>query len=464
MRQIFHHILAASCIFLLAACQKNNPEYPGLKKVSYKVTDEQIANPERGLYSGIGINNTSEGPLNVSQLAANRSQKRTLFMLEFWLKDFFETDISEEYLQMIRSSLSVYRQGGAKCILRFGYSNYIEDLSNPYASEPFDTSEEQVLRHIAQLKPILQEYADVIYVLQAGFIGCWGEWFYTTCFPKSPSTPEEYLPRKHVVEALLDALPDNRQIELRTPKYKMDMYGYTLADTLTLAEAHQPTLKARLAGHNDCYLANGTDQGTFLGSEDRAYWRAESRYIIMGGETCGMSNNCICDNALKDMAAQHFSYLNISYERSVINYWYNHGCFDEIQRRLGYRLSLKEGWYTPKPTAGGELRAVLKIHNEGFASVMNPRDAEFVLTAQNGTVVKTFTLDSDPRYWMPGTTTVIDQTLTLPDGLSGEYTLSLNLPDPAEKLRANPLFSIQLANKDIWDEATGYNKLYTFSL
>ena len=50
------------------------------------------------------------------------------------------------------------------------------------------------------------------------------------------------------------------------------------------------------------------------------------------------------------------------------------------------------------------------------------------------------------------------------NGLSGEYTLSLNLPDPAEKLRNNPMFSIRLANKNVWDESTGYNKLYTITL
>jgi hypothetical protein len=43
-------------------------------------------------------------------------------------------------------------------------------------------------------------------------------------------------------------------------------------------------------------------------------------------------------------------------------------------------------------------------------------------------------------------------------------TLSLNLPDPAMTLRDNPLFSIQLANENVWNESTGFNKLYTFSL
>ena len=65
---------------------------------------------------------------------------------------------------------------------------------------------------------------------------------------------------------------------------------------------------------------------------------------------------------------------------------------------------------------------------------------------------------------MPGETVTVDQTLTLPSGISGEVTLWLNLPDPCETLRNNPLYSIRLANKDIWDEASGFNKLQTLTL
>jgi hypothetical protein len=107
---------------------------------------------------------------------------------------------------------------------------------------------------------------------------------------------------------------------------------------------------------------------------------------------------------------------------------------------------------------------VLDLRNDGFAAAQNPRDAELVLTDKGGKVLKTWKLNSDPRYWMPGEKVTIDQTVTLPDGISGEVTLSLNLPDPCETLRDNPLFSIQLANEDVWNESTGYNKLYKFTL
>ena len=83
---------------------------------------------------------------------------------------------------------------------------------------------------------------------------------------------------------------------------------------------------------------------------------------------------------------------------------------------------------------------------------------------RSGKEVGTWPLESDPRYWMPEEPTTVDQKFTLPSGLSGEYTLWLNLPDPCQTLRGNPAFSIRLANEDVWDENTGYNKLLTITL
>jgi hypothetical protein len=42
---------------------------------------------------------------------------------------------------------------------------------------------------------------------------------------------------------------------------------------------------------------------------------------------------------------------------------------------------------------------------------------------------------------------------------AGEYSVYLNLPDPAASIRNRPEFSIRLANQNVWEEATGYNSL-----
>jgi len=64
----------------------------------------------------------------------------------------------------------------------------------------------------------------VIFVVQAGFIGAYGEWFFTNNFA-SPVDPEvvstaHQAARNRIVEALLKAVPSNKMIQLRTPSYK----------------------------------------------------------------------------------------------------------------------------------------------------------------------------------------------------------------------------------------------------
>ena len=429
-----------------------------MEAVSYLPTDAIIANPERGFYAAQEIFKVSSKGVSKDVAAANRKNYRTLYLLEFHLIDFVNTSISEEYLQTIRTYFQSMRDGGAKCILRFCYSNGMNESDKPWDADPALT-----LTHVAQVKPLIQEFADIIYVVQAGFIGSWGEWYYTDNYTDNAT-------RKTLLEALLDAVPDSRQIELRTPAFKMNLYGYSLADTLTRATAHTTDVKARLAGHNDCFLASANDQGTYRGNNDRKYWAAESAYTIMGGETCATSAYCHCEKeganpgTVAEMAKYHYSYLNQGYHQGVLSRWKSEGCFEQLQKRLGYRYVLDKGQFTDSPAAGAAFRIVLDLHNEGFAPVQNPRDAEFVLTDKGGKVLGTYPLNSDPRYWMPGESVTVDQTLTLPSGISGEVTLWLNLPDPCETLRNNPLYSIRLANKDVWDEETGYNKLHTLTL
>ena len=463
----FSSILIPAVIlsFLSASCAKNpddNGQEQGVDNktvsITYKASDEIIPNPERGFYSASEVFKANGQPVPSASINAARKQGRTLFLLEFHLTDYVESDIAEDYLQTIRAKFQSLRDGGAKCILRFCYSNGFDE-----SDKPWDATPQQALRHLEQVTPLIQEFSDIILVVQAGFVGSWGEWYYTENYKDNAS-------KKSLVDAILAALPDNRQVELRTPAFKKNLYGFALADTITRAEAHQPTTKSRLGGHNDCYLSSANDVGTFNSNKDREYWWAESLYTIMGGESCELTEYCNCEGssrykgAIKDLEAFHFTYLNIGYHQSVIKRWRTQGCFDEIQKRLGYRFVLEEGQFTKEPAAGKPFQVVLKLHNDGFAPAMNPRDIELVLADKSGKVLKTWPVDSDPRYWMPAQETIIDQTITLPEGISGDVVLYLNLPDPCETLHNNPFFSIRFANEETWQEETGYNKLYSFSL
>lgn len=446
MKRAFPVLLVLAA--LLVGCKPDQPDpYKDLKKLEFKATDENFANPERGFYRPVEIHSVEGQAIKATTVTSLRKFGFSLILLEFYLTEYMESDIEQAYLDKIQDAFNNLREGGGKAIVRFAYKNNEND-------RPWDATEQWVLRHIQQVKPILQANEDVLFVLQAGFVGVWGEWYYTTNFNMNPSSEASYEPRKHVLSALLDAVPKSRQVQLRTPEFKMKLMNVSLADTITRATAHTETDIARVGGHNDCFLASINDTGTFHGDTDRSLWKSDTRYTIMGGESCNPSQYCACDNALKDLTDYHWTYLNSTYHTSVLGRWRTENCYEEVELRLGYRLAIEKGYIS-------DSRLVLKIKNEGFAAPQNPRGAELIIIDAAGkkTVTK---LDVDPRTWFAGVTSTVD--ITLPTLAAGEYTLYLNLPDPQPTLHDNPFYSIRLANADVWDETTGYNKIATLNI
>ena len=428
-----------------------------LTLVEFTESNKIFANPERGFYKHYDFLNSSASPLSVSALQAARVESNiTLFYTGHYLTEFVKSDISDKFLNLVRKNMQALREAGAKCILRFAYTN--SQSKHPYDAEP-----KWVARHIEQLKPILQEYSDVILCFQSGFIGVWGEGYYTDNFFFDPQTPEEHKLRKEVIDAMLDAIPADRQVALRTPMFKRNMYATSYTDTLTLATAYDGSAKARICAFNDCFGASADDYGTFIGKDTREYWRKETRYTLMGGETCGLSDYCKCRQSIEDCEDFHWTYMNSGYNADVLNRWESDGCMNEVKRRLGYRLSLKDV-ATSKASAGKALRVRFNIKNSGFAAPGNPRHIELVLVDGNGKKTLYEFKDVDVRYWFANETVTVDKLIDLPKDASGNCTLYLNMPDPKATLHDNPLFSIRLANDGVWNEKTGYNKIAEFKL
>ena len=439
--------------------QDDNTAFDGLAHNAYLESEAKFPNPERGFYSVDSYHEATEAPITLTSLSARRRLNRTITYLGYYLTDYMEADIAPEYLELVETNMQRLREGGGKCVLRFAYKN-----SEAETNHPWDASPEWVARHIEQLKPIIQANSDVILCWQAGFVGVWGEWYYTDHFVSRPKTPEEHALRKAVVDAMLDALPTTRQVGLRTPMFARMMYAQDYTDTLTRATAHNGSARSRLAAFNDCFVASSSDQGTFDGSATREFWKNDTKYVFMGGETCALSNYCLCDNTIKDMEEYHWTYINSEYNTQVISKWRQGGCLDEIERRLGYRLYVKDVFHTPEAAAGEDFRIALRIVNTGFSAPINPRGVELILVDGNGNKTVYAQDDVDPRYWFAGESHILDKTIKLPADASGKCTLYLNLPDPEVTLHDNPLFSIRLANDGLWDETTGYNKVAEFTL
>jgi hypothetical protein len=75
---------------------------------------------------------------------------------------FLNSDISQAYLDEIQANWNAARQAGVKVIPRFIYD---------WSQENRDASEYWCNRHIDQIAQLLQENADVIAFVEAGFFG-----------------------------------------------------------------------------------------------------------------------------------------------------------------------------------------------------------------------------------------------------------------------------------------------------
>lgn len=156
-------------------------------------------------------------------------------MYRYYLLDAFtNTDvIAATYLSDLQTDFNIARQAGVKMIIRFAYTITPDTNCGAAACPPYgDVPKSRVLAHIAQLKPYLQNNADVLSVVQAGFIGVWGENYYTDHFgDPSPNgdgriLDSNWVKRNEVLSAVLDAVPVERMVQVRYPQLKQRyIYG-----------------------------------------------------------------------------------------------------------------------------------------------------------------------------------------------------------------------------------------------
>ncbi|MBI5503146.1 MAG: DUF4832 domain-containing protein [Deltaproteobacteria bacterium] len=408
-------------------------------------TDDLFLNPERGFYASLDL---------VSDRGYGWVRERgfTLAHAYVRLDDYRERDLDAALLEAIAAGFGEARAAGIKVVLRFSYN------FGPYPDSEPDAPKDRILRHIEQLAPLLRDHVDVIAVMQAGFIGAWGEWHTST--NGLLDNPRD---KFDILEAILDALPASRAVLLRYPPYKRDGYGGPLAE----GDAWDGSYAARVGHHNDCFLASDTDYGTYP-SDEIDLWKGfvaqETLYVPMQGETCHVNPpRSDCPTALAELERFHWSILNDGYHPDVVAGWAAQGCRPEIERRLGYRLAAVALTYAPRVPPGGVLPLRVTLRNDGWAAPINPRPLNVVLDGASREVALVTGLD--PRRWLPGEEIEVAVRLRVPATLApGSFELALWLPDAAARLRDDARYAIRLANDGAWREASGLNVLASVSI
>lgn len=510
MHKLFTICLIGSVLLfgaiLAYACTRATKDLPLVRgvRVTYTESEGDFTNPERGFYRYSETRTSQFTPLDAAELREYRSPQQlssanyevasTLVFRYYILDNFRNGPISDAILTALNTEMDAVRTAGVKIIPRFVYTvtSTAGDCPEGFICPPYgDASKAVVLNHIQQLKPFFEQHADVIACVQMGFIGTWGEQYYSDHFG-DPSgnggqdyrlTDANWQDRLDVLRALLEAVPEDRMVQVRYPQIKQRyVYGIDApvgSEPLSAAEAFSGSDKARIGLHNDCFLSGPNDIGTYedygnsnhprnsdaaVVSTLRNYMKEEGRYVVVGGETCSddysPQNDCEPTGiAQQEFADMHYSYLNAHYNNAVNNDWQDGGCMDAIKRNLGYRLVLKEATLPDQAFRGAKSRITLQLENKGYAAPFNARPLLCVLRNQADGSVVSIPIPQDVRTWHTGTVQFTAEVLIPEDLPAGTYEMLLHLPDAYERLAGRPEYCIRLANDDVWEETTGYNRL-----
>lgn len=506
-------LLSAGMIVLVNyACTRSSNLLPLIEgvRVTYTESSEDFPNPERGFYRYSETRTSNFTGLDAATLSSYRTPQQTssanyyvtstLVFRYYILDNFTSTAITQDVLDALETDMEAVRAAGVKIIPRFVYTvtSNSGDCPEGFICPPYgDASKTVVINHINQLTPFFQNNSDVIACVQLGFIGTWGEHYYTDYFG-DPSgnggqeyklTDQNWQDRMDVLAAMLDAVPDDRMVQVRYPQFKQRyVYGVNAlldVDPLTESEAFSATDKARIGVHNDCFLSGSNDIGTYEDygnnssprSSDAAvvntlrnYMKDDGKFVVIGGETCNDAyspqNDCEpLGRAQQEFAEMRYSYLNAHYNNEVNNDWETDGCMDNIKRNLGYRFVLQNATFPNQAFRGTNMSINFRLINRGYASPFNERPIQLVLRNATSNDIIFLPLHTDLRRWFSGEVDV-NVDISIPSDLTpGDYELLLNMPDNYESISDRPEYSIRLANENLWEEQTGYNNLnHTLSI
>ena len=334
------------------------------------------------------------------------------------------------------------------------------------APDPKDI--ETIKTHVMDMKPIYNDYEDMIIAVEMGMFGPWGEMHssHHSTINTQLNYPIETSALKHVHSAYMSALPNRRSVLVRRPYYIRQICNNS--EPLMPNEAYGDSAKARTGYHNDAYLSSKSEGGTFnhgwSRDQELAYINNMTRYTFFGGEAYGTPNDTYnnANNAMLESKQQHMTYLHRDYYKPIFDAWSN-SVKEDFTRKLGYRFELKSFSHSKEVAPGGILNFILKLQNNGFAAMHLNRPVNLILDngkTDSQNIRYQTTLSVDPRTWTPEAGTItIDRKLRIPATINeGIWQLLLALPDSSAQLQGDERYAVRFANDNVWN-ADGTNLL-----
>ena len=451
-----------------------------------------LANPERGFRFEIGVGRLAEDPVKFTHVTDQWPFPRfvrdgvTVAQAYCYLTQFHSSSISQEKLDALQADFDRARADGVKFLFRFAYE---------FDGVGEGPTTERILSHIAQLTPIVRRNIDVIYCLQTGWVGLWGE-FHTSVHgaEKDPAAVAE------IVKATLEMLPSDRTTMMRRIAYKeVALKGMGAEGEATAENAWTDAPAARIGFFNDGTLANWWDGGTFTeepyaDGDNREYERVhrEGLYTPVDGElfwTGQYSHPVFADGyrAIDRFSYQHYTTFSLVHGHSLLDQstkpWTIDGwkvtpvtaealkffgidydpayfegvpyrtAYEFIRDHLGYRLAVSDAEFSGVPDAASVFTASATLRNYGFSAPVNRRKAEFVILGVDGSVLEIPT-DFDCRLLQPcgpgadgKSAHKVSVSIKLPANFQmGKCRVAIWLPDASPSLRYRPDYAVRLAS------------------
>jgi len=412
-----------------------------------------IPNPERGWYISTETEN-----INERELASLRRRDITMIMMESNLEEFLAEPIGKAKLDEIERAFSYARRAGLSVIFRAAY-----DFSGDEKPEPVELR--TILGHIQQLGPVFSRNEDILYSVQAGFLGPWGEWH-------SSRFGEKIWPiiQRQIAYALLEAVPADITVALRRPEY---IRTVTNNQKLTQNEAFSGSRLSRLAFHDDAILSDETDMDTYSDpsktrNAELEWINNHTRYTPLVAEANTPSKYNDSGNAVELLDYMNLQSLNMTYHPDIMEKWRktSYGgmsTFDYIGMMMGYRFVLNRAEISKTASQGGAFTLKLNLVNTGFGSLMKKKNFEIIL--KNGDQLYRAAISDDPRLWRKKEPVSRSFSFRLPSDIPpGNWDIYLNLTSADDSLRRNSAYSVRFSNKDVWDPGLGMNKIGAIQL
>jgi hypothetical protein len=434
------------CCCFTCAKSKTDNKTGTAKEIQYELSNDIFPNPERGFIHNLEIHSEGEA-LSPAMLTSLKNENVSMILRLYYLENFKDKPISDAELSLIKFDMQKLREAGVKCVLRFAYTDDMSKSDAPYSV---------ISQHLDQLKPVFEENKDVIAFVQAGLIGAWGEWHSSS---NGLATVEN---ERKVLDKLLSVLPSEIMVQVRTPGQKQQIFNTTAPIDATIAYTAEK--RARVGHHNDCFMASTDDYGTYTNVQaDKEYISNEGLFVPTGGETCPPDppgSTPTCPEATSTMKLLRWTYLNLDWYKPTINAWKTAGCFDELQRNLGYRLTLETASFPDQIAINQDLPVNIKMTNKGYAPLYNRKITTLVLKNKTSGDIHEIELPVDLRECKPLAEFKIEKTIKTTGIAQGTYDLYLKISDNSANLKNRSEYSVRLANTNVWvQEHGGMNNL-----